>query len=524
MSISEEKKKTISVTSLALSANLAGKIISIPTGIVIASILGPEDYGLLAIVTLIIQYLSYLNLGFLTNITREVPIAYGRGDLDEVKTVYSTVFTNFTLTTIFGIIILGFAYLLGYDFGGEIQPIHFLLIVLIKIAAYLDSYFRTYVKGEGKFIIFGQYELVNRIILPILTLVLVYFFHLEGMLISIVLSHVIGTVFSWVRLGKPFVQFKINYTKTLELMRTGNLMFLNKVIDGIFISIGLIMAGVFLQKVDVGLLSFALVIASVKKVPSIGIFNIIIGRKMGIEYGKLGMDNHSAFSKFFSSPLILYSMLLTTLMGLLVILYSFSVKIFLHKFTLSLPIFIILYFAVNFYNIRHIVYQYFNITRQMNRRSIILIVGVFVNGLFSYISIQMGYGIIGIAVSISIAFLVISVNSIFITFNQVFPRSAKKYIFLVKLTLISGFLTGILYLFTDFMFFEYIPDPKIFGEMVIAALDFGLKLVIFSILSVSSYILLFWSDKIHNELWNIIVYMMETIYIKLKREKYVAEA
>ena len=119
MNISHAKKETIKAGGLSLLANIIGKSISMPVGIVVASILGPGDYGTLAIINLVLQYLGYLNLGFLTNLSREIPIAYGKNDKKEVEIIYSTVLTNFTITNLIGISILGGAYIFDYGYGDE---------------------------------------------------------------------------------------------------------------------------------------------------------------------------------------------------------------------------------------------------------------------------------------------------------------------------------------------------------------------------------------------------------------------
>ena len=54
MGITNLKKEIIKSATLSVSANVIGKFIGIPTGIIVASILGPDGYGLLAIVSLIL--------------------------------------------------------------------------------------------------------------------------------------------------------------------------------------------------------------------------------------------------------------------------------------------------------------------------------------------------------------------------------------------------------------------------------------------------------------------------------------
>jgi len=514
--LSEAKQETIKVAMFAFIANVLGKGVSMPVGIAIAAILGPGDFGLLAIVNLIVQYLSYLNLGFLSNITREVPIAYGRGDTDEVDDIYSTVFTNFTLTTLLGIGVLWVLYLFGFDYDGELLFKHILLITIIKTTSYVDAYFHTYVKGEGKFIIFGQYELVTKIFIPMMNLVFVYFFQLTGMLISLAMSHVLGAAFAWYRLGRPFIRFKINIPMTITLMRTGILMYLNKIIDGVFISIGLIMAGQFLTKVDVGLLSFAMVIASSSKVPFADIFTMTVRRQMGLEGGKHGIQNYKIFSRFFGTNLVIYTLLMSTVIGFFVIFYTIAVDIFLEKFHATIPIFMILYFAINFYSIRTFLYAYLNVTRQMNKRSLILLVGTFINLLLCYLGIQMGYGIIGITVAVSLAFMVVSLNAIWVTFSQVFDKAAIKLFFILKMFLISGVLTGLIYLYSDFRFILYVPDYHLVGEMVLAAIDLILKLLSFGVLSCILFIGLFPREKVFAELLSIFRHLWERTTSRLR--------
>lgn len=515
MALSENKKETIKAATLTFSANLIGKFISVPVGIVVASILGPSDYGILAIITLILNYLSYLNLGFLANITREVPIAYGKNDKRDVEKIYVTVFTNYTITTIIGLLILWCMYALGFDYDGEIVLKYVVLITLIKLASSANSYFHTYVKGEGKFIIFGQYELLYRIMVPIMNLVMVYFFQLAGMLISMALSHVIGAVFTWIRLGRIYIRFKINYAKTVELMRTGILMYMNKIIDGVFISIGLIMASTFLQKIDVGLLSFAMGIASQKKIPFATIFTMTIRRQMGIEGGKHGIKNYGYFAKYFGSNLIIYAILMSSLVGVFVLFYTITVKIFLNRFLSTIPIFIILYFALNFYNIRNFVYAYLNVTRQMNKQSLILAVGVFINILLCYLGVKLGYGVIGIAVGVAVSFIVVSINAIYVTFNQIFENRMIKYSFMLKLLIIATVLTGLIYFYTDFTFFSYGVDYHNIGDMALAILDFLIKVFTFIIVTCGLYIGLFYKENVYQELKLVINYVLQNFREKL---------
>lgn len=68
-----------------------GKLISIPGNMLVDSVLELSDFGLLATVNTIIQYMSYSSLGMLVNLNREVPISYGRNDFEDVRLTYNVI-------------------------------------------------------------------------------------------------------------------------------------------------------------------------------------------------------------------------------------------------------------------------------------------------------------------------------------------------------------------------------------------------------------------------------------------------
>ena len=517
MSVSENKKETIKSGALAFTGNLIGKFVSLPVGIYTASALNPAGYGLLAIVLLIIQYMSILNLGVLSNITREVPIAYGKNNLDEVKTIYNTVFTNYLITTLIGIIVLWILHLGGLIYDSQLSTIHFLLISFIVLTANAESFFHTYIKGEGKFIIFGQYELVSKISIPLATLALVYFFGFTGMLISLIFNHILGLGFILSKIELPKLQFGLNLSKTKELFSTGIWMYFNKVIDGFFISIVFIMASKFMTISDVGILSFALGFAAISKIPFATILTVTIDRKIAHEGGKFGINKYENYAKFFGSTYVIYLLLINLVLGLFVIFYSISVNIFLQKYLLSIPIMIILFFALNFFNARYFLNSYINVTRQMSKRSVILIVGMLVNVIFGYLSIKLGLGIIGLASVVAFSMIVISVQTIFIVFRQVYGNSKKAYYFLFKILIISGLSTALLYSFQDFTFIIYEFNYHDSFQMFLAAIDFIVKSILFIFLVFCLFIGLFRKDKFYTEIRTLLYYAFTKLVSSIRK-------
>lgn len=86
-SISTQKKDTIKLTGIMSFSAIIGRILSIPSEIITAKVLGPFLLGVLAIINLIKEYAGYTHLGLLKSLPIEVPIAYGKGDKKEAKKI-----------------------------------------------------------------------------------------------------------------------------------------------------------------------------------------------------------------------------------------------------------------------------------------------------------------------------------------------------------------------------------------------------------------------------------------------------
>jgi O-antigen/teichoic acid export membrane protein len=507
MSISENKKETIKSGALALTGNLIGKVVSLPVGIYVASVLNPAGYGLLAMVTVIIQYLSYLNLGVLSNINREVPIAYGQNDFDEVKVIYDTVFTNYLITTLFSIIVLWILHLLGLSFTSELSTVHFLIISFIIMTANAESFLHSYLKGEGKFLIYGQYEFVSKLLIPLASLVFVYFFGFTGMLLSLIFTHILGSVFILLKVKWPRLHFSLNLAKTKELFSTGIFMFFNKIVDGFLISIVILLASIFFTSPDLGILSFSLGFFEISKIPFAAILTVTVDRKMAYIAGIHGVDNYKNYSIFLGTTYVVYLLFLSIAFGIFIIFYSIVVKIFLQEYIAAIPLLITLFFALNFYNARFFLNSYINITRQMKKRTVILIVGVLVNIIFGYLSVKLGYGISGLAMVVAFSMIVISVQTVLFVFRQVYGSSKKGYYFLLKILIISGLSTALLYGYQDFKFIYY--DLRNFDslQILLAAADFGIKSISFVTLVFCLFIGLFRQDKVDSEIRSLSQYV-----------------
>jgi O-antigen/teichoic acid export membrane protein len=338
------------------------------------------------------------------------------------------------------------------------------------------------------------------------------------MLLSLIFTHILGLGFILYKIKLPRLIFRLNPRKTKELFSTGILMYFNKIIDGFFISIVILLASKFMTSSDVGILSFALGFAAISKIPFATILTVNIDRRMAYEGGKFSETQYENYSKFFGSIYVIYLLLLSMFLGIFVIFYMITLNIFLQKYILAMPILIILFFALNFYNARYFMNSYINVTRQMNKRSVVLIVGILINIVFGYISIKLGFGIIGLASVTAFSMIVISVQTIFIVFRQVFGNTLKVYSFLLKILIISGTTTALLYFFKDFTFINYEYNYHDIFQTSLAVLDFISKSIVYTLVVFLLFIGLFRNDKIYTEIRTLLYYTFSKL-VSLFRKK-----
>ncbi len=510
--ISDQKKEAINVGSLVFISAFLGKLISIPSNMVVASVLGPSDFGLLAIVNTIIQYMSYSSLGMLMNLNREVPISYGRNDLEDVRLTYNVIFTNYSITTILSIIVLFLLWIIGVNFGEGMNITVLGLSAVIVLSSNISSFLNAYLRAEGKFIVYGQFEIVNSTILPLSTLVLAYFFSINGVLLSMAFGHIIGFLFIFFKVGWPKFVFHLSKVKTIALFKTGGLMFTSKVLDGVLLSLGVLIAVYYFSNIEVGILSFALGLIAVKKVPFAKALSITVSRKMALDAGKYGIESYDYFQKYFERTLIIFLLLCTLVVGVAFLIYNVAINLFLTKFQASVDLMLILFASIILYNTRVFIYNYLNVTNQQGLRIKSVIFGILIATCLSILLINKGYGLAGISASISLTYILMAVILIYHTFLQIFRQKKFVVIFLLKLVIATCLLTLTLFLLRDVNWFN---ATSVFTKYLFVFSELSIQIVVYGLSTCLVFMLLFSKFGVYQEIISLASYSFSKIKSKL---------
>lgn len=513
-SISDQKKETIKLTGIMSFSTVIGKIFSIPSSIVTAKFLGPSLLGVLAIINLIKQYAGYTHLGLLQSLPRDVPIAYGKGDKKEARRITDTVYTGFFAASALSLLVLWILFVSGVTFKGVLNIQILILMSFILIVNRINSFLRAYVKAEGQFMIIGKLDFILKFSSP-LTIPAVILLRLNGILLVMLISEGVAVGYYLIRLKKPKFHFLINIKKTLSLLKTGFMVFINGISDSIFWSIDLIVLTAMMTTREVGLYSISLAAIRIVE-PFSQAINMTVYRKIMIEGGKFGTASKQHFRKYTEGLFVGYLMLNSLILGLGILLYMLAIKIILTKYTESIPVMIILVFGFMIYTSRIFPSYYLNVTDQLNKRLIIIITGMGINIVLDYLLIINGYGIRGVAFACSFSFLFISVMIIGISFKQIYGEIRYAISFLFKICLISAILTGIIVAFNKLNVFNYTYLSSIYTKLLWGTADFLIKGLIFALICVGIYFLFFKQYQLNKELKPIMFYVWHSLANKLK--------
>ena len=517
-SLSTEKKDTIKLTGFMSFSTIIGKIISFPSAIVIAKFLGPSLLGVLAIIKLIHQYAGYTHLGLLQCLPRDVPIAYGKGDEKEARAIKDIVFTGSFVAGAISLLILWILFISGVTFKGTLDAQVLILLSLILIGDRANSFLRSYTKAEGNFMIIARLEFILKFITPALTIPGVIFLKIKGVLLAMLLVDMISVGYYIICLKRPKFNIYINLRKTLSLLRTGFMIFINNISDSIFWSVGLMILAAMLTTRDVGLYSIALAAMMIVE-PFTQAVNMTVYRKIMLDGGKYGTDSPKHFRKYTEGLLVIYIMLTSLILGLFILLYMLVVRTILTEYIDSLPIMIILAFGYMVYTSRIFLSFYLNVTNQLQKRLVIIMIGLGLNALLAYVLIINGYGIRGVAFACSFSFIFISSSIIIVSFKQIYGTIKSASSFLIKISSISAILTGIMIAFYKWNVFDYDYLTVIYSRVLWGTADLTVKGLLFSIVCVGIYFLFFKKYQLYKELKPIISYVWLSFTNRLKRDQ-----
>jgi len=511
MKLSKNITEFYSYASYVLSADIIGKMANFLVGIVSAKILGPTNFGIIIIINTVIRYINYTNLGLMNSMSREIPIAYGMGNKDLVKEIVSTTANSYILITLASSIIIFFIVVGDYfplD-GIEGYTAYFAYAILITNNA--DTYYYNYLKAEGQFIAIGKLQFIKRLFTPFVNLAMIYVFGLQGALIVISLSHLIIPAYVIINKMHSSIKLAIDHKLLKSILSTGIPMHANKIISGIVGSIAVIILAKFSTSEAVGIFAFTTSIFISAKVPMASAFSITLTRNVMLQTGKNSDFSPELFTKYYKKPLIMYSMLYTTVIGAMIIAYQLVINEYLTMYDRSMVLMMFLFIPMSAYSNSKILNGYINASKQMPKRIAVLLIGICIYFIGAYICRNQENSLVSITILSAVVYMFIAYALKIPFLKQIYTRISEVYSVLLGIIIIY-LLQMILIYGHYYLYYEYISNYE-FLYLKITATAFYVLIYVMS--TISLYIMIYKEHLIHKEIKNAFTWLIERVKTKI---------
>jgi len=371
-------------------------------GFIIAHVLGPSAYGVWSIFRSIFSSAPFLGLGSQQAMVREVPFSLGEGNEKKAPVIIQTSLSwNLLLTSCIMVIVFILSFTpITKEYNVEVRLAGF-VFVLNGVHLFLQPKLRS----ENKIRLLSKYMLSYAVLNFLFGIGFLFLLEIRGLLLGMMISHLI--LFA-VIISKGHLSFHLTLERKVlwELIRIGfpimilwSVFFLMRNIDKfiVFTMLGKTMAGYY------GLAAF---ISSVVSYISYSISAVLFPRIM-YTYGKTRSTKD--IEMYFTRPMIILTGFIPIILGIMYINIDVIVKLFLPQYIPSIAVLHILIIGLFFTTIWGLPT---NILIALNKQKMFMYIIAAVSlagAALDVIIIEMGFGMIGVAIATTCMFLIASV-------------------------------------------------------------------------------------------------------------------
>jgi O-antigen/teichoic acid export membrane protein len=454
------------------SSSIYRSIFGIINAFIKPKLLTPELFGLWNLLNIIPKYSEYSDLGTRTSMQYSIPYHEGKGEYQKNNEIKGTVFygTLYTVLIIAGMLIL-FSFKEGFDLKVRLG---LLTVALIVILEWYYSNYISLLKSYQRFKILVSASYLKVSVTFFLSVVLIYFFNIYGLYLSAIISLI--TVNTYLRVKYSLdISYPFQFHIYKELLKKG-FPLLVFALGTLFIRTSdRIIISYFLDNEKLGFYSIAIMVFSYfLSVPDS--IRTVIEPRMMENMSKSSKED--SLKKFLFKPLINIAYLLPFLVGPVIFVFPFVIRLVLPRYTDGIiPTQIVImggYFLALSYALRGIIFA----NNLQTKVLIILSFCIPLNIGLSIYFIKLGMGLRGVALGTGISYFIffisllvfvrIKCNYALKDWNLImsglcwpFPVMCITILFLLKMSgmlLLNEYLTALanLFIYSLIMFFTYL--------------------------------------------------------------------
>lgn len=360
--------------------------------LVAAKQLGPTTWGIWQLLLLILTYGSFIHLGTINGMNREIPIFKGKMDIKKIDTIREVTFgAVLTGSIIAGLVIYAIA--LTTDAEGIFMPLKWMPPLLAAYMLYM--YLQVYLKSDKLFSHVSMQQFFLAIAFPAIVVPLLFAFQLVGYIIGYFIALFI-TCLIVLKMGPVRLKLRFDTTETMQLLKIGFPIMIAGILYALMMTIDRLVISTFLTIPQLGYYSLSIMV-----IGFLVMITTVVGQqiypRMAESWGRT--SNHFELIKWMRIQLIMSVSFTLPLILATYFLCPIFVKAHMSAYVPGITAMKISLISPVFLAIAN---SYTNFLNTINKQFYVLLIqgaAIIINILLNIILIKMGLGIKGVAVA-----------------------------------------------------------------------------------------------------------------------------
>ena len=360
--------------------------------LIAAKKLGPATWGIWQLLFLILTYGSFIHLGAINGMNREIPIYKGRGDKKKIGLIREVALGTVLLSSLIaGLVIFIMALLIEAEaFRAPLKWMPPLLAVYL-----LHNYLQVYLRSDKLFNYVSMQQLFFAAAFPIVVMPLLIAFQLPGFIIGHCITIFLTCIFI-LKTSPVRIKLRFDVSETLRLLRIGFPIMTAGILYALMMTVDRLVISTWLTIQHLGYYSLSIMV-----IGSLALITTVVGQqiypRMAESWGRT--SNSIELKKWIRIQLLMGVGLTIPFIVAAYFLFPMFVKYYMNayapgitamKISLVSPIFIAI--ASCYANCLNTIDKQFYVL-------VILGVAIIINIVLNIILIKLGMGINGVAVA-----------------------------------------------------------------------------------------------------------------------------
>lgn len=358
----------------------------------LAAILGPYYMGLKNLIITLMWYFGYSELGIFSEFYRQV------GKSKEGISYFPTIMSYSIITSLISaIIIIGFTLLTNYSWEVDLS---FYLLIFITSFFIIGNAISYYLRGTANFNKLAIVETIYVIVNTIITLILAYYLGYLGAVLGLLIATFVRFLLFYNEFRKLKLKIKFELDKFIFLLKNGLNLFINSISATLYTQLDSLIVVTMLGPASLGIYGIATTL------------NQFIYSIFGSTIAPLGQkmleksEDENIIRKYLHAVTTLAGYTMIFPIMLIVFISPFLIDNYLPLYTEAIILIGVLAPAAYFNIILGPINNYLVARNRERTITISTLIATIINVIFNIYFIIQGYGLIGIALSTSIAYMI----------------------------------------------------------------------------------------------------------------------